>query len=605
LTGHNFPFLLREPVASCWCGSLLILVSLIWVSLIIISSLSLSQTPPPHKKMAAAPRQTDYTMEMFRQNARQARETSEAYPIHKEMLKRFIETFESSNVNDRKYGHKKYMRMIQDLANLKTDILTVDTADLLHWCRTQKQRGDAYSEHVDRFMGGVLTNTMRYQEFAYKVLISILEGGVEADHDKSEDVDKVRKFHQAQYFQAMKKQIDDHVEKLRTNPRDPNQIIDDSGNIIEQDNLLAQLGVHDPANPSGDALPKKESSKAIPDRLMYPYEVVFRQNIEDIGEQRMKKPLRELRSSQVGRLVQFDGIVSKVSAVKPKLEVATYKCALCEAQVFQEVDSEEFMPLMDCPTKICKDNKSTGLHEGPQMRLSRFTKYQELKLQELSSEVPVGSIPRSINVVVKGDLTRNCLPGEAVTMTGVYVPHISSGPATGGKLKTTMGVHCHDIQQHKKGYKEDESSYEYQRLLASVKQKAKDPAIYDKLATSIAPQIFGMTVVKKALLLLLVGGCTRGLQDGMKIRGDIHLLLMGDPGVAKSQLLKQVSILAPRSVYTTGKGSSGAGLTAAVTRDPQTNEVHLEGGALVLADSGNFGIWVLLLILLVHFGGFS
>jgi DNA replication licensing factor MCM7 len=110
--------------------------------------------------------------------------------------------------------------------------------------------------------------------------------------------------------------------------------------------------------------------------------------------------------------------------------------------------------------------------------------------------------------------------------------------------------------------------------------------VYDKLASSIAPEIWGHDDVKKSLLLLLVGGVDRKMADGLKIRGDINILLMGDPGVAKSQLLKKVADLAPRGVYTTGRGSSGVGLTAAITRDPITNELILEGGALVLADMG-------------------
>merc|ERR1712125_288586 len=110
--------------------------------------------------------------------------------------------------------------------------------------------------------------------------------------------------------------------------------------------------------------------------------------------------------------------------------------------------------------------------------------------------------------------------------------------------------------------------------------------VYEKLAKSIAPEIFGHVDVKKALLLVLVGSFTKTMKDGMKIRGDIHTLFMGDPGVAKSQLMKQVCNIAPRSVYTTGKGTSGVGLTASVIRDNATGEISLEGGALVLADMG-------------------
>merc|ERR1712151_803130 len=111
-------------------------------------------------------------------------------------------------------------------------------------------------------------------------------------------------------------------------------------------------------------------------------------------------------------------------------------------------------------------------------------------------------------------------------------------------------------------------------------------SLYESAAKSIAPEIFGHVDVKKAMLLVLIGSFTKTMKDGMRIRGDIHSLMMGDPGVAKSQLLKQVCNIAPRSIYTTGKGSSGVGLTASVLRDNATSEVTLEGGALVLADMG-------------------
>ena len=117
-------------------------------------------------------------------------------------------------------------------------------------------------------------------------------------------------------------------------------------------------------------------------------------------------------------------------------------------------------------------------------------------------------------------------------------------------------------------------------------ERNQNTSMYDSLARSLCPEIFGHDDVKKALLLLMMGGVTKEMSDGMKIRGNINVLLMGDPGVAKSQMLKHIASVAPRGVYTTGKGSSGVGLTAAILRDPLTNEFVLEAGALVLADMG-------------------
>ena len=144
---------------------------------------------------------------------------------------------------------------------------------------------------------------------------------------------------------------------------------------------------------------------------------------------------------------------------------------------------------------------------------------------------------------------------------------------------------CMHLIRQKKSYAEMN-----QELTPEIEQKLDemnlDSELYEKMARSISPEIYGLVDEKKALLLQLVGGVTRKMQDGMSIRGDINILLIGDPGVAKSQLLRYISSVSPRGVYTTGKGSSGVGLTASIVRDNISKDVLLEGGALVLADMG-------------------
>lgn len=178
-----------------------------------------------------------------------------------------------------------------------------------------------------------------------------------------------------------------------------------------------------------------------------------------------------------------------------------------------------------------------------------------------------------MTIHLQGSLTRKLSPGDVVHLGGIFLPVPYTGfQAVRAGLLTDTYLDAHYVHQLKKQYDDMEVTPAIERALWQLKN---DPALYQKLAMSIAPEIYGHTDVKKALLLLLVGGVTKAMGDGMKIRGDLNICLMGDPGVAKSQLLKYISKVAPRGVYTTGKGSSGVGLTAAVMKDPVTDEMVL------------------------------
>lgn len=293
--------------------------------------------------------------------------------------------------------------------------------------------------------------------------------------------------------------------------------------------------------------------------------------------------LRSIKASCVGQLVKLQGIVTRVTDVQPMVQVASYICSVCGYESFQTINDKVYTPLLDCPSDKCKANSEKGKLFA-QTRGSKFLKYQELRLQEQPQEVPVGHIPRSMSIKCYGDLTRMCKPGDIITVAGIFLPSRHTGfRAIRAGLTADTYLHVMNLVPHKKSYTDFTLTDE---LMEEVQEKAEEDDIFDNLAASIAPEIFGHEDIKKALILLLVGGVTRNLPGGMKIRGDINCLLMGDPGVAKSQLLKHIVKIAPRAVYTTGKGSSGVGLTAAVIRDPITNEMTLEGGALVLADMG-------------------
>ncbi len=205
----------------------------------------------------------------------------------------------------------------------------------------------------------------------------------------------------------------------------------------------------------------------------------------------------------------------------------------------------------------------------------------------------MGHVPRSMSVYCRGELTRLASPGDVVTIDGIFLPQriAESGyRAMKAGLVSLTYLEAQNLMVHKRSYDESLldllSEEESEALDAEIMEVATGDDPIGRLSASIAPEIFGHEDIKRSLLLQLVGGCTRKLPDGMRIRGDINICLMGDPGVAKSQLLKHVASIAPRGVYTTGKGSSGVGLTAAVTKDMATGEMALEGGALVLADRG-------------------
>ncbi|KAJ2258918.1 DNA replication licensing factor MCM7 [Coemansia sp. RSA 455] len=295
--------------------------------------------------------------------------------------------------------------------------------------------------------------------------------------------------------------------------------------------------------------------------------------------------VRDIGASQIGHLVTVRGIVTRVSDIRPSMVVAAYLCDSCGSEVFQEVKTRQFTPLTQCQSARCTDNRSRGkLHK--QTRGSRFLRFQEVKLQEMTDQVPMGDIPRTLTIHCYEGSVRKLNPGDVAHITGVFLPQPYTGfrALRAGLLADTL-LEAHHIRPLKRRYDQLASELTPE-LYMRLAQLSRDPDVFGRVSRAIAPEIFGHEDVKKALLLLLVGAPTKRTKDGMSIRGDINICLMGDPGVAKSQLLRFVAKVAPRGVYTTGRGSSGVGLTAAVMRDSVTGEMVLEGGALVLADNG-------------------
>ncbi|XP_061091458.1 DNA replication licensing factor MCM7 [Conger conger] len=362
----------------------------------------------------------------------------------------------------------------------------------------------------------------------------------------------------------------DAVHELLPEYRERESVAKDSLDVYIEHRLMMEQRGRDPTD-------TRDARNQYPAELMRRFEVYFR-------PPSTSKPLvvRDVRADSIGHLVTVRGIVTRATEVKPMMAVATYTCDQCGAETYQPIQSPSFMPLIMCPSQECVTNKSGG-RLYLQTRGSKFIKFQELRIQEHSDQVPVGNIPRSMTIFARGENTRLAQPGDHVGISGVFLPLLRTGfkQAVQGLLSETY-LEAHSITLMNKT---EDDELGVQELNEEELRQITEEDFYEKLAGSIAPEIFGHEDVKKALLLLLVGG-VRQVPRGMKIRGNINICLMGDPGVAKSQLLSYIDRLAPRSQYTTGRGSSGVGLTAAVMRDPLTGEMTLEGGALVLADQG-------------------
>jgi len=388
-------------------------------------------------------------------------------------------------------------------------------------------------------------------------------------YDKGDEVLSHLESNTMRYVNIFSKAIDNVMPQKNAN----STVEEDSVDVLADWRVRMQKDLADPT-----AL--ADVNSAIPKALLRRYEVHF------ISRSAVQaKPIRLVSAHEIGHLVKVKGIVTRITEVRPMMKVATYICDVCGNEIYQLINKKKYSPVTECPSQQCQQNRNKR-PVLPQTRGSKFVKFQEIRLQESPEEVPEGNVPRSIIVYAMGECTRLCQCGDKVTLDGIWLPIPNTGgfAAMRAGLTSNTYLHCMHVSKEKKGYTLDEQDAE---LLKKVHKIAKDGRIYDKLARSIAPEIYGLEDVKKAMLLLLISGVTRTSKtDGMRIRGDINILLMGDPGVAKSQLCKHISYVAPRCVYTTGKGSSGVGLTAAVQRDPVTKDMVLEGGALVLADMG-------------------
>lgn len=307
------------------------------------------------------------------------------------------------------------------------------------------------------------------------------------------------------------------------------------------------------------------------------YDAVHRHVYVRIANVPLQESIRDLRHFHINQLVRVDGVVTRRTGVFPQLDRVMFDCGRCGAVLgpfFQTGDRE--VKINACPACEAKGPFTVNVRE------TVYRNYQKVTLQESPGSVPAGRLPRSKEVLLLNDLVDAVRPGEEVVVTGVYEHSFE----TRQNVKQGFPVYSTSIIANhvaKKG-----EAYAAARLTDEdrneIRALARDPRIGDRIVKSIAPSIYGHEDVKRAIALALFGGQEKHPSGTHRLRGDINVLLLGDPGTAKSQFLKYVQKCAHRSVYTTGKGASAVGLTAGVHRDPVTREWTLEGGALVLAD---------------------
>ncbi|KAL4448853.1 hypothetical protein ABPG77_007570 [Micractinium sp. CCAP 211/92] len=337
--------------------------------------------------------------------------------------------------------------------------------------------------------------------------------------------------------------------------------------------------------------------------------------------------LRALRSSRIGKLSQFVGTVTRTTDVRPELFSGTFRCMECMTVVKDVEQQFKYTQPVICPNATC-GNKT---HWSLVMDQSTFVDWQKAKVQENPDEVPAGSLPRTMEVILRNDQVETVRPGDKAVFTGmlVVVPDVAALTAPGERLQAKLasgdkagmsegvtGLHKGPARtgireltyrlvfiacgtqplDQKSGMinirADDDQDPEEVLAQLSLEQREqleemrRDSALYDRLAASVAPNVHGHTDVKRAILLMLLGGVHKQTREGINLRGDINVAIVGDPACAKSQMLKYVTAFLPRAVYTSGKSSSAAGLTATVVKESESNEFCIEAGALMLADNG-------------------
>jgi DNA replication licensing factor MCM4 len=314
--------------------------------------------------------------------------------------------------------------------------------------------------------------------------------------------------------------------------------------------------------------------------------------------------MRDLDPNDIDKLVAIKGLVIRTTPVIPDMKEAYFKCTVCNSWQYAGIDRGKIKEPSECTYQMCKSKNTMEIVHNR----CNFADKQVIKLQETPDSVPDGQTPHSVSLVVYDEMVDVCKAGDRIEVTGVfrgnpvrvnprmrtiknlfktYIDVLHIKKADKRRMGTDASTVEQELAEHLAG-QTDQIRKLSQEEEDKIMETARRSDIYDLLSRSLAPSLYEMDDVKKGILLQLFGGTNKSFEKGgsPRYRGDINVLLCGDPSTAKSQILQYVHKIAPRGVYTSGKGSSAVGLTAYVTRDPESKQLVLESGALVLSDGG-------------------
>ncbi|KAL2153359.1 hypothetical protein VTH82DRAFT_4514 [Thermothelomyces myriococcoides] len=294
---------------------------------------------------------------------------------------------------------------------------------------------------------------------------------------------------------------------------------------------------------------------------------------------------RTLSSQHLNSMVSIEGIVTRCSLIRPKIVKSVHYAEATQKWHFKEY-RDQTMTKGVTTTSVYPTEDPDGNPLMTEYGLCTYRDHQTISIQEMPERAPAGQLPRGVDVILDDDLVDRVKPGDRVQLVGIYRTLGNRNTNHNSAVFKTVLLANNVVLLSSKSGGGVATATITDTDIRNINKIAKKPKLFDLLSQSLAPSIYGHEYIKKAILLMLLGGMEKNLENGTHLRGDINILMVGDPSTAKSQLLRFVLNIAPLAIATTGRGSSGVGLTAAVTTDKETGERRLEAGAMVMADRG-------------------